>query len=538
MKKTLLILLVIVKGFSANAQTGYIYTYGGNGTAASSGDGGVASSASFNSPSGVFRDAVGNLFLVEYDGNRIRKINTSNIVSTIAGTGVSGFGGDGGAAIHASFNNPIDIIEDHKGNFYITDNRNHRIRKIDTSGIITTIAGNGTIGYTGDGGPATSATLAWPSRMAIDEVGNLYLADAGNNVIRMIDTSGVIHTVAGNGSIGYTGDGGAATSASLSDPLGVAFDGNGNMYIADGHNSCIRKVTPAGIISTWAGNGTYGFSGDGGPATSATMQFPDAIAIDRACNVYFTDWEGQRVRKITSTGIISTVVGNGTPGFSGDGGSATSAMIDGPDNLTFDNQSNLFIPDFHNNRVREVQKLGDTTGCPPITPIASVAAADSSVCEDSCITFTSTSTGAIDSIRWVAPGAHIASPTSRSTNICFYTTGATMVHLYAYGAGSVDSSSVSVMVNHCTSHLGITNLNSNHDDCWLFQIDNNTIVLNSAHPVASDISIALYDASGQKIFTEKWLAGTFSKQISNLFITPGLYIIKLSNGKVYKWVKK
>ena len=214
---------------------------------------------------------------------------------------------------------------DASGNLYIADTGNNRIRKVSATGIITTVAGNGSAGYSGDGGPATSAQLDGPEGVAVDGSGNLYIADTCNNRIRKVSATGIITTVAGNGSAGYSGDGGPATSAQLSLPAGVAVDGSGNLYIADSGNNRIRKVSATGIITTVAGNGSPGYSGDGGPATSAQLNQPAGVAVDASGNLYIADSSNNRIRKVSATGIITTVAGNGFDGYSGDGGPATSA---------------------------------------------------------------------------------------------------------------------------------------------------------------------------------------------------------------------
>jgi len=362
MKKHIILAAVLV--FSTLLSSAQIITtFAGNGVATSAGDGGPASAASLYNPSGVFQDLYGNTYVVEYTGNRIRKINPAGIISTFAGTGVAGYNGDGIPATNANIYVPIDVIADVAGNVYFVDNSNQRIRKVNTSGIISTVAGTGVHGYSGDGGPATNAMLRDPDRIGMDQAGNLYIADANNEAIRKVDNAGIITTVVGIGGYGgYSGDGGPATAALLNPPLGVAFDGTGNMYIADGYNHVVRKVDVAGTITTFAGNGSSGISGDGGPATAASMMLPGGIAVDAACNVYVTDWYAHNVRKIFSSGTIITVAGNGSPGFSGDGGPATTAQLYGPDNLTFDPAKNLYIADFYNNRVRFVSHLGEQLG--------------------------------------------------------------------------------------------------------------------------------------------------------------------------------
>jgi sugar lactone lactonase YvrE len=223
-----------------------------------------------------------------------------------------------------------------------------------STGIITTVAGNGIPGYSGDGGPATSASLSGPSGVVVDATGNLLIADSSNYRIRRVDAStGIITTVAGNGIRGFSGDGGPATSASLS-PIGVAVDATGNLFIADTGNHRIRRVDEStGIITTVAGNGIRGFSGDGGPATSASLNYPTGVAVDGSGNLFIADAANNRIRWVdASTGIITTVAGNGMPDYSGDGGPATSASLNGPSGVVVDAAGNLFIADNDNKRIR------------------------------------------------------------------------------------------------------------------------------------------------------------------------------------------
>ena len=256
-------------------------------------------------------------------------IGKSQIITTIAGT-YPGYYGDGGLATVAGLFAPTSVAYDRAGNVYIADNGNNVIRKVNTLGIISTFAGiqytTATGLYGGDGGAATSAYLASPTGVAVDTAGNVYIADVGNARIRKVNGLGIITTIAGNGTYGYSGDGTLATSAELNYPWGVAVDRVGNVYIADGGNARIRKINTAGIISTFAGNGTYGYSGDGGSATSAKLSGPWSVAVDGAGNVYIAEAgntftaTGSRIRKINTSGIISTIAGNGTYGYSGDGG--------------------------------------------------------------------------------------------------------------------------------------------------------------------------------------------------------------------------
>jgi sugar lactone lactonase YvrE len=279
-------------------------------------------------------------------------------IATQAGSGVLGYSGDGGPAASAELSYPTGVAVDASGNLYIVDADNNRIRKVTAStGIITTVAGNGTAGYSGDGGPATSAELDTPFGVAVDASGNLYIVDVNNDRIRKVTAStGIITTVAGNGTFGYSGDGGAAISAELYTPLGVAVDASGNIYIADSGNNRIRKVTAStGVITTVAGNGTAGYSGDSGAATSGELNSPFGVAVDASGNIYIGDSGNNRIRKVTaSTGIIISVAGNGTAGYSGDNGAATSAELYSPYGVAVDASGNLYIADTNNLVIRKV----------------------------------------------------------------------------------------------------------------------------------------------------------------------------------------
>ena len=336
-----------------DASTGDISTVAGSTASGFGGDGGTATAARLTSPDDVAVDGSGNLYIADTSNHRIRKVDTSENISTVAGTGTSGFSGDGGAATAAQLSRPRGVAVDGSGNLYIADASNHRIRKVDTSGNISTVAGTGTSGFGGDGGAATEATLNYPRGVALDGAGNLYIADRNNHRIRKVDTSGNISTVAGTGTSGFGGDGGAATAAQLSRPRGVAVDGSGNLYIADDFNYRIRKVDTSGNISTVAGTGTFGFGGDGGAATAATLNAPGGVAVDGSGNLYIADTFNDRIRKVdATTGNISTIAGTGK--FSGDGGAATAATFNSPGGVAVDGSGNLYIADIYNQRIRKV----------------------------------------------------------------------------------------------------------------------------------------------------------------------------------------
>ena len=280
------------------------------------------------------------------------------LITTVAGDGAGGFSGDNGPATSAELADPQGVAVDSAGNLYIADLANNRIRKV-SNGVISTVAGNGTPGFSGDGGLATAAQLDQPAGVAVDSAGNLYIADCWNHRIRKV-SNGVISTVAGNGTPGFSGDNGPATSAQLHYPSGVAVGSASNLYIADPYNNRIRQVSN-GVISTVAGNGVCcGFSGDNGPATSAQLSDPTGVAVDSAGNLYIADMFSNRIRRV-SNGAITTVAGNGTQGFSGDNGPATSAQLSNPYAVAVDSAGNLYIADMVNNRIRKVSNGVITT---------------------------------------------------------------------------------------------------------------------------------------------------------------------------------
>jgi sugar lactone lactonase YvrE len=286
---------------------GIITTVAGNGNwdySGGDGDGGAATNAGLANPEGVAVDSSGNLFIAEEGQHRIRKVDTTGTITTVAGSGCGGyFDGDGGAATNACLNYPNGVAVDAFGNLFIADKSNNRIRKVGTNGIITTVAGGGSCSGVGDGGLATNACLAGPYGVVVDASGNLFIADSSNNRIRKVDTNGIITTVAGNGYAGYFGDGGAATDASLDWPNGVAVDGSGNLFIADTDNSVIRKVDTNGIITTMAGDGYAGCFGDGGVATNASLDLPRGVAVDTSGNLFIADSGNNLIRKVTVSSL-------------------------------------------------------------------------------------------------------------------------------------------------------------------------------------------------------------------------------------------
>jgi sugar lactone lactonase YvrE len=338
------------------APDGTLTASAGTGIPGFSGDGGPATSAQLHCPAALALDGSGNLFIVDSWNYRVREITPDGMIHTVAGNGLQGFGGDGGPAISAQLYGPAGVAVDAFGDLFISDWGNHRVREVTPDSVIRTVAGNGTYGFSGDGGPATSAQLNYPTGLAVDGSGNLFISDPGNHRVRKVNTEGLISTVAGNGQFGYSGDGGSATSAQLS-PGGIAVDGSGNLFIVDSGNNRIRKITPDGVIRTVAGNGQLGFGGDGDPATSARL-WPTSVAVDESGNLFIAESLNNRVRKVTPDGVIRTVAGNGTDSFGGDGGPATAAQLSSPEGLAVDVAGNLFIVDTGNFRVRKVTPDG------------------------------------------------------------------------------------------------------------------------------------------------------------------------------------
>jgi gliding motility-associated-like protein len=348
-----IILFSIVSSF---AQT--ITTIAGTGITGNAGNGAQATLATFNHPRGVAVDNAGNVYIAVATSNVIRKINTAGIISNYAGTGIAGYAGNGAQATLATLNGPYSICLDAADNLYIAETGNNIVRKINTAtGIISTYAGNGTAGYSGDGLAATSATLKAPIGLTFDNLGNLYISDRSNFVIRKVSASGIISTIAGTpGVAGNSGDGGMATSAKISSPEDIAIDVNDNIYIADAGTNSVRKINKLGIITTFAGKGTVGYTGDGGRADSAKLNGPLGVVIDRFDNIYIAD-HNNVIRKVTPSGIISTFAGTGIAGYGGDGGNPDTCKLNDPCQCTFDKNGNLYITEWAGQRVRKISGI-------------------------------------------------------------------------------------------------------------------------------------------------------------------------------------
>lgn len=334
-----------------------ITTVAGNGVAGYSGDGGPATAAHLQFPTSVSKDPFGNIYFSDRNNNCIRKIDASGIISTIAGTGVFGYSGDGGPATLAQIGSPYGIAVDNARNVYFSDYS--RLRKVDSSGIITTIAGTGTTGYSGDGGPATNANISISWGVLVDGIGNIYFSQT--SCVRKIDTAGIITTYAGTGISGYSGDGGPATAAQLHIRAELALDNTGNLFIADEQNNRIRKVNTAGIITTIVGTGVDGYTGDGGPATAADISRPVGLIIDGNGNLYFSNFSNPTslphyyIRKVNTAGIISTFAGTGIgAGYSGDGRQAIYAGFNGVVSLAMYGPGDIYLCDMGNHAIRRI----------------------------------------------------------------------------------------------------------------------------------------------------------------------------------------
>lgn len=352
-------LAAIVIATQMPARAVVVTTVAGSGVIAYSSDGSRPTATALARPIAIALDRNDQLFII--DGDRVRKVSPTAVI-TVAGTGQAGYSGDGAAATAARLNAPRALAFDSQGNLYIADTLNNAVRRVDPRGVITTVAGTGEPGSSGDGGPATSARLSLPSGVAVGFGGTLYIADSGNNRIRAIAPDGTITSYAGTGEPRYAGDGGPATSAPLNSPQGLASDSEGNLYIADTINDRVRKVDLEGTIRTVAGSGIRGFAGDGGLARIAQLNLAagplesagQSVAVDTQGNLYIADADNQRVRRVDINGVITTVAGSGAAGYSGDRGPAMSAAFNSPLGVAADLYGHIYIADTKNGRIREL----------------------------------------------------------------------------------------------------------------------------------------------------------------------------------------
>ena len=434
MKNVIIYLSFLFINLFANAQI--ITTIAGNGFGAGtsiggySGDGGPATDAELSSPSSITIDAIGNIYISDTRNQVIRKIDTLGIITTYAGNNTSGFSGDGGLATNAQLSQPSGIAIDRKGNLYIADTYNWRIRKVDKNGIITTIAGDASTNFA-DNVPATSSSLNAPLGVSTDNFGNVFIADTYHNRIRKVDTLGIITTVAGSSGGGYYGDGGQATDAYLSEPGCTTIDSVGNIYIGDASNRMIRKVNTNGIITRFAGNGNIAFSGDGGPAIYASIDYANGTALDAKGNLYISDGGNLRIRKVNKNGIISTFAGNGLGGYTGDGGPAIYAGIT-PLDVAIDGKGNMYIADNSNNVIRKISY------CP--SPITLNVTGSTTVCSGNPSKLTALGAA---TYTWCSP-----SDTTYLDSISINPASNTTYTLIGISGGCIAIKTISIVVNN------------------------------------------------------------------------------------------
>ena len=359
MKRNLLIKICFSVVFCAasaftNGQT--INTFAGTGFMGNTGNGGPATAATLGNPTDVAVDGGGNVYIADYEYGTVRVVNASGNISIAAGGGTS-YPTNGAPATSVFFESPVAIACDASGNLYITDQELGMIYKVNTSGILNIVAGNGGFGFLGDGGPATAASFYYPGSLAVDGSGNLYIADQDDFRVRIVNTSGIINTFAGNGLTGGSSNGVPATSAAIGYVTGLAVDNSGNVYIAEPENSRVQVVNTSGIINNFAGNGTAGFSGDGSSATAAELYNPTFLSTDAAGNVFISEPSDFRIRGVDHNGVIHTVAGTGVAGSSGDGGPATAATLDYPGGIANDNMGNCYVAEEEGSKVRVFQSF-------------------------------------------------------------------------------------------------------------------------------------------------------------------------------------
>jgi len=364
--KKVLVFLFVLSCAACNVvtlQAQVIGTLAGDGIAGYTGDGGVVMRSEFDLPVGLAIDKVGNVYIADQVNNRVRKITLTGVISTVAGSGEKGYAGDNGPATAAQLSLPAGVAIDNIGNLYIADGGNYRIRKVDANGIIVTIAGKSTGRYNGDNWPATDAAIGFATGVALDGPGNIYITDVEHQRIRKISPDGIITRYAGSMHAGYSGDSGTAVKAELNIPWGITANKEGEVIIADEANNRIRKISASGVITTIAGTGAPGYTGDGGMAIHATLDSPTQVIFDTAGNLFIADGANNCIRKVDANGIITTFAGTGKSGYTGDGGPATEAMLSDPAGMAWFGNT-LYFSDRKNNRVRYIKpaETGSTEG--------------------------------------------------------------------------------------------------------------------------------------------------------------------------------
>ncbi len=341
---------------------GQLIPFAGSGESGFSGDGGPALSAKLRVPANLAFDEEGNLFIADRENHRVRKVDSNGIITTFAGNGTAGYSGDGGPANKASLNLPSGLAFDSKGNLYISDRSNDRIRRVTKDGIITNYVGIGTDGWSGDAGPALKAQISKPFGIAFDKKDNLYIADRGNNRIRKVSSNGIISTIAGDGGFFFMGDNGPAYRASIAHPTDVAVDDNGNIYVADRDNNRIRIVDSQGMIRTIAGTGQRDYNGDSELARETNLSLPFGVELEKDGKLLIIDRSHYRIRRVDpKNGQVETVAGNGKKLFGGDGGPSSGARVNFPHGMAVDEHDNLIFSDKGHFRIRKITPEGIIT---------------------------------------------------------------------------------------------------------------------------------------------------------------------------------
>ena len=491
--KKLLPLLALA--FCLNGKAQIITTVAGGGTIYGNGE--QATAALLDYPSGVAVDASGNLYIADTDYSLVRKVNSLGVITAVAGIiNTGGFSGDGGPATAALLFTPYGVAVDPTGKVYIADNFNNCIRIVNTNGIINTFAGIGSQtnhGSSGDGGPATAARLYNPTGVAVDAVGNVYIADSYNWKIRKVNTSGIISTIAGNGTTSFGADGCQATATGFNTCYGVAVDAIGNIYIPDYDNQRVRKVNTSGIITTIAGTGTSGFSGDGGPSTAAQLNSPIGVGVDNIGNVYIVDQINQRIRVINTSGIISTIAGDGVQGYSGDGGVGSNAGLYHPYGVAADTEGNIYIADQNSQRVRKV-----TYCASPIT--LNIISGIDTICTGASTTLKVNVSGA-SSYTWSANAGSVV-----GDSVTISPTNTTTYSVTSINGGCIATKTLMVIVNTTTLNatsnpysvcigsskiLSVSGANS-----YTWSASSTLSNLTIANPIANPTTTTIYTVTG------------------------------------------
>lgn len=522
MKKISLFLFVALYGNISFGQT--ITTIAGTGTPGYSGDGGAATAALLHNPGHLAADVHGNLFFTDYYNNVIRRIDAAGVITTIAGTNVYGYTGDGGPATLAKIYAPNAIDIDPAGNLYFADQGNNAIRKISVSGIISTVAGTGTAGYTGDGIAATASEINQPDGVGVDGSGNIYIADTYNDRVRKVDAAGIITTIAGIGVSGFSSDGIPATASQVKGPVAVTTDNAGNVYIADQFNQRIRKIDTAGIITTIAGTGTMGFSGDGGSARAAELYYPSDVKVSPSGFVYFDDSYNNRIRMIDGDGIIYTIAGNGSTGYYGDGGPATSAHLSQPWGIDFNICGDLFIADAENNAVRQVNYF---TGMPSITGSSSLRVGSATTLGITAVSGT-----------WSSSSPTLATVTSTGVVTGISTGIDTITYTNMCGSSFLVVTVSATSTNVANINTGIILSLAPNPNTGMFLL---TCQFENTNTIINEVKIEITDLLGRVVLRDVAPVnnGTMSKEMRlDASVPNGTYLVRLNtanNSKVIRF---